>query len=122
MAGRSPNLTITEKQQALLQEFSHNHSDPTKLRRRAEVILLAFAKTPNLLISEQTGMHRNHVGLWRKRWRTQFERLVQIECEGDQNQLAQAIRHILSDLPRSGRPSHAKKRLQNSVDPVGESN
>lgn len=105
MPGRAPSLTITEKQEQVLQELKASPWMPPEVQQRASIILLAFERKRNQEISTLIGLHRNQVGLWRKRWRDSFEKLVQVECDSDRKALATAIAEVLQDRPRTGRPS-----------------
>ncbi len=42
MPGKAAKITITERQQEILQTFSHSVTAPSRLRQRAAIIVLAF--------------------------------------------------------------------------------
>ena len=45
MPGKAAKITITERQQEILQTFSRSVTAPSRLRQRAAIIVLAFAGT-----------------------------------------------------------------------------
>lgn len=64
--------------------------------------MLAALGKSNKAISQQVSLNENAVGLWRRRWVEGHSKLSRWE---DKPQLLdQGIRHLLSDLPRSGSP------------------
>jgi transposase len=104
MPGKAAKVTITEKQQQILNEFSRSRSEPYFLRQRSTLILLAFAGLLNEQIAPQVDLERHQVGLWRTRWVDAFDRLVLVECLEDLATLRQAIRDLLADAARPGAP------------------
>jgi transposase len=104
MPGKAAKVTITEKQRAMLDEFSRSRSEPLFLRQRSTIVLLAFAGLRNEQIAPQAGVGRHQVGLWRRRWAEAFDRLVLVECLEGAVALRQAIRRLLADAPRAGSP------------------
>jgi transposase len=67
MPGKAAKVIITERQQQLLEEFSRSRSEPSFLRQRSAVILLAFAGLRNEQIAFQVDLERHQVGRWRVR-------------------------------------------------------
>ena len=104
MPGKATKVTITERQQQILDEFSRSRSEPYFLRQRATLVLLAFAGLRNEQIAPQVDLERHQVGIWRSRWAAAFDRLVLVECLEDTTALRQAIRERLADAPRAGSP------------------
>jgi putative transposase len=100
MAGR---LIITERQQEILREMTVSRCCPQGLAQRAEVILLAFEREQNGSIAEQVGYERHAVGIWRRRWQANFEKLIDAECVGRPGDLRRKIEEVLSDRKRAGR-------------------
>src|SRR5205823_7115359 len=96
---RSPalSITITERQQEILDEFSRSRSEPYFLRQRSTIILLAFAGLLNEQIALQVGLERHQVGIWRARWAEAFDGLVLVECLEDAATLRKALRELLAD-------------------------
>jgi putative transposase len=95
-------VTITERQQEVLQEMVWSRSCPQGLAHRAEIILLAFSGLKNEVIADKLGCERHGVGIWRRRWQKAFSQLVVIECLEKPSELRDAIEEVLSDLPRAG--------------------
>jgi transposase len=104
MPGKAAKVIITERQQEILDEFSRSRTEPSFLRQRSTVILLAFAGLLNELIAPQVDLERHQVGIWRTRWADAFDRLVLVECLEGTQALRAAIRALLADAPRAGCP------------------
>ena len=104
MPGRARKLVITERQQAVLQTITRSSTCSQALAQRARMILSAFEGLSNEQIAEQVGCERHAVGPWRHRWADDFDRLVLVECCEKPSALLDAIKELLSDLPRSGSP------------------
>ena len=104
MPGKAAKVIITEKQQAILDEFSRSRSEPSFLSQRSCIILLAFAGLLNEDIAPVVGLERHQVGIWRSRWALAFDRLVLVECLEGTPALRKAIRDLLADAPRAGSP------------------
>ena len=104
MAGNAAKVTISERQQEILNEFSRSRSEPYFLCQRSTIILLAFAGLLNEQIASEVDLDRHQVGVWRSRWAEAFNRLVLIECLDGTTALRAAIRELLADAPRRGCP------------------
>ena len=104
MPGKAAKVLITERQQQILDEFSRSRSEPSFLRQRATLILLAFTGLLNEQIAPSVGLQRHQVGIWRTRWAAAFDRLVLVECLEEPPALRQAIRVLLADAARPGAP------------------
>lgn len=102
MPGMAAKVTITERQQEVLEEMVWSRSSPQGLAHRAEIILLAFSGLKNEVIAEKLGCERHGIGIWRRRWQKVFSKLVVIECLEKPSALREAIEQVLSDLPRAG--------------------
>jgi putative transposase len=102
MPGMAAKVVITERQQQVLQSMVWSRSCPQGLAHRAEIILLAFAGSKNEVIATQLGCERHGIGLWRRRWKKAFSKLVVIECLETPAALREAIEEVLGDLPRAG--------------------
>ena len=101
---RKPKLIITERQQEILCDLTVSRSCPQGLALRAEMILLAFERQRNTAIAERVGYERHAVGIWRRRWKAGFEKLIHAECLGRPGDLRRTIEEVLSDEQRPGRP------------------
>jgi transposase len=104
MPGRTAKVTITERQQDILQTIRKAPTASSQLRQRATIILLAFQKRGNREIATEVGLSRRQVSTWRRRWADAWDRLTRIECTQTQAALRRAIEQVLRDEPRSGSP------------------
>lgn len=104
MPGKAAKITITERQQEILQTFSRSVTAPSRLRQRASIIVLAFDGLRNEDIAERVGLTHRQVGRWRRRWAHAWNRLVDIECCESRAVLRRAMEAVLTDEPRPGAP------------------
>jgi len=102
--GKAAKITITERQQEILQTFSRSVTAPSRLRQRAAIIVLAFDGLLNEDIAERVGLTHRQVGRWRRRWANAWNRLIDIECRESRAVLRRAIETVLTDEPRPGAP------------------
>jgi transposase len=105
MPGKAAKVTITERQQEILQTFSRAVTASSRLRQRATIILLAFDGLRNEDIAERVGLTRRQVGRWRRRWANAWNPLIDIECRESHAALRRAIEAVLADEPRPGAPA-----------------
>ena len=96
-------LVITERQQVILREIASSRMSPKCFALRAEMILEAFDGGLNAEIAEQLDCERHTVGVWRRRWKQNFDRLIRAECCGRPGELRRTIEEVLSDQKRAGR-------------------
>lgn len=115
MSGKAAKITVTERQFDLLQEFAASRSCAVSLSQRSKIILLGFEGRRNDQIAELVGLHADNVGVWRRRWRDQWEWLTRIECSGTSAELREAVIRTLSDEPRSGRPPAIDAEQQTKI-------
>ena len=101
MSGKAAKVTITEKQQAILLEFSKSRTEATLFVQRAKIVLLAFERKSCDEIAAVTGLERHAVGCWRRRWQQAWPELTNWEC-AEPHKLREAVRETLRDAPRSG--------------------
>ncbi len=104
MPGKAAKITITERQQEILQTLRNAVPAPSRLRPRASLILLAFERRRNDEIAQEVGLAQGPVGLWRRRWACAFDRLIPIEGSETRAALRRAIEAVLTDEPRPGAP------------------
>jgi transposase len=104
MPGKAAKLTITERQEEILQTFSRSVTAPSRLRQRASLILMGFDGLLNDDIAARVGLTRRQVGRWRRRWANAWNQLVDIECRASRAVLRRAIEAVLRDEPRPGAP------------------
>ena len=105
MPGKAAKITITERQQEILQTFSRSVTAPSQLRQRASIIVLAFDGLLNEEIAERVGLTHRQVGRWRRRWAHAWNQLIDLECCESRAVLRRAIEAVLSDEPRPGAPA-----------------
>lgn len=103
MPGNAAKVIVTERQGNLLTEFSKSRSVSRQLAERATMVMLSFEGLSNEEISRRVGINRLQVGLWRRRWRDNWESLTLLECR-DPLKLREAIREMFRDSPRCGCP------------------
>lgn len=115
MPGKAAKVIVTEKQHAILESFSKSRSVCVSLAQRSRIILLAFDGHNNEAIESLVGLQHDAVGRWRRRWRDNWERLIDIECSEDRHVLEAEIVKLLSDLKRSGRPPRINSEQQAAV-------
>ena len=101
MAGKGARVTITEKQQQILLEFSRSRTESPIFVQRAKIILMAFERKSCDEIAAATGLERHAVGVWRRRWKQAWPELTNFEC-AEPNKLREAIRETLRDAHRAG--------------------
>jgi transposase len=104
MSGKAAKITLTEKQQGILQQIIRSTTASQRLVQRARLIVLASGGMSNGVIADSVGLGRKQVGLWRRRWRQSFDALVAIECRESQAALRRAVVEVLGDAPRMGSP------------------
>src|SRR3954469_20962398 len=104
MPGKAAKITITERQQEILQTLSRSVTAPSHFRQRAAIIVLAFDGLRNQDIAARVGLTQRQVGLWRRRWAKVWDRLIDIECCESRAALRRAIEAVLTDEPRPGAP------------------
>ncbi len=104
MPGKAAKITITERQQEILQTLSRSVTAPSHFRQRAAIIVLAFDGLRNQDIAARVGLTQRQVGIWRRRWAKAWDRLIDIECCESRATLRRAIESVLTDEPRPGAP------------------
>jgi len=104
MPGKAAKVLLSEKQQAVLEEFGRSRSVRQSVQQRARIVLRAFQKYENQEIAGEVGLNRQQVGVWRQRWRSGWESLCVWECQ-EPKRLREAILEMLTDAPRPGAPA-----------------
>lgn len=106
MPGPKPSvLTLSDRQQVVLQRLVRRQTSPQRLVYRAKVILAAAAGKSNEHIAQQLGLNRHTVRTWRRRWRTAVAALTAAEAAGAEPKVLRArIAAVLDDAPRPGTP------------------
>ena len=67
MAGNAAKVVITERQQIILSQMSRSVTVASRLRQRAQIILLGFEGRLNSEIEDIVGLGHDAVGRWRRR-------------------------------------------------------
>src|SRR3954470_23549854 len=104
MPGKAAKITITERQQEILQTFARSVTAASRLRQRAAIIVFAFDGLLNEEIARRVGLTHRQVGRWRRRWAQAWDRLIDLECCETKADLRRAIEAVLTDEPRPGAP------------------
>jgi putative transposase len=107
MGGPRPaTITLTARQQALLEQIKQRQTASQRLVRRV-LILLALAANPCLdAVAGQLGLNRISVRLWRDRWLANASALALAEQENaSDRQYLCLIEGALDDAPRPGAPA-----------------
>lgn len=115
MPGKAAKVMITEKQQAILESFANSRSVSVSLAQRSRIILRAFEGHNNEAIEAMVGLQHDAVGRWRRRWRDNWERLIDIECREQRHVLEAEIKQLLADRKRSGRPPRITTEQQAAI-------
>jgi len=99
-------LTLSQRQQSLLEQMVRRTTNAYRLVRRAQLVLLAARGADNTEIGQRLQLSRSRVGLWRQRWMRAVESLDAAEAEGISDEgLLRRILEVLSDRLRPGTPS-----------------
>jgi len=104
MPGTAAKIQLSEKQQVILEEFRRSRTAAQSVVQRSTIILRGFQGWLNEEIAVEVKLNRQHVGVWRQRWRDAWESLCVWECHEPQR-LREAILDVLADAPRPGAPA-----------------
>ena len=115
MPGKAAKVIVTEKQKSILDAFVRSRTASVSLVQRSKIILLAFEGHNNEAIEAVVGLQHDAVGKWRRRWRDNWERLIDVECSEQQHVLKAEITKLLSDRKRSGRRPRITAEQQTAV-------
>jgi putative transposase len=104
MAGRyAVTVTLTGRQQGILEALCRAASTPQQLALRCRVVLLSSQGMRNDCQAEKLGVSDQVISRWRRRWAAEQERIDAAEV-GTDRELRAVIKRTLSDQPRSGQP------------------
>jgi len=95
-------IILSEKQVSILNELQRGRSNPTYLKRRSEIIILAADGKSTNEISKIIGISRLQVRHWRNKFINATENLGFIEAT-DPSKLKKLISDLLKDEQRSGK-------------------
>src|SRR3954451_3026675 len=94
MPGKAAKITITERQQEILETLARSVTAASRLRQRASIIVLAFDGLLNEDIAPRVGLTHRQAGRWRRRRADAWDRLVAIECCESRVALRRAIEAV----------------------------
>lgn len=115
MPGTAAKIVLSEVQMEILETMVASRTIAVRLVQRAQIILLGYAKKNNEFISEIVGLNPQQVGRWRRRWKANFEQMIEVECSQSRTVLERAIAKLLSDLPRKGRRTSFSTEQQAAI-------
>jgi len=96
-------ISLTVKQQEILQQFANRRNSPQWLAKRAMIILQLSAGLSIRQTAKQLNLSRNTVRAWLRRWKSEENNLLAVENQSN-IPLIDQIKATLNDSPRSGRP------------------
>ena len=109
MGRKLQTLTLTQRHHDLLLKTSLKRSTSNALRERIQIVLKSYQGESQIQISFDLNLDYETVRLWRSRWISNYETLIQYE-QGLENQgvpdpkLLKKMLLLLSDAPRKGAP------------------
>lgn len=115
MPGTAAKVVITERQEEVLEEIVASRTAAVRLVQRAKIVLLSFQKNNNEDVGEVVGLNPQQVSVWRKRWKADWQRLIQIECTESRSKLKAEIEELLADRPGRGRKSRFTTEQQAAI-------
>ena len=80
MPGTAAKVFFTEVQMEMLEGIVASRTASVRLVQRAQIILLSYQKRNNELLGEVVGLNPQQVSVWRKHWKANQDRLIDIEC------------------------------------------
>lgn len=100
-------LTVTAKQEAILQTLIRGSTTAQRLVTRAKIVMACTQwGRRNQQIAEEMGLTNKTVSRWRGRWEEGRQRLEAVEKESqEKGALSKTIIDLLSDKQRSGAPA-----------------
>jgi putative transposase len=106
MPGPAPQaITVTARQQRVLERLVRRATSPQRQVRRAQIILAAAAGANNEQVGRQVGVSEQTARLWRGRWAAASETVLAAEAEGDERALDVVLVGVLMDEFRPGAPA-----------------
>ncbi len=97
-------ITLTKKQEQILQTLSSGRTTPVHLQQRASILLHCSEGKTNVEIMEELGVHKKTISKWRNHWARNQDKLSMIEKEEEGIAYQRSIEQIISDAPRCGTP------------------
>src|ERR687895_1450525 len=99
-------IRVSERQGRLLEALVRRSSAPQRLVKRAQIILLLATGKRFNQVAQALGVLRQTVYKWGKRWRTQAQRLAEVEAQACHDHvLSRVLEGLLMDAYRAGKPA-----------------
>lgn len=106
MGRKAREVTITERQRALLEGWIRNAaSTPHRLVDRCRIVLMSADGIGNREQAKRLGIDRQRVRRWRWRWAANQCRLAEAEDEASEKDFTVLVVAVLNDFPRPGCPT-----------------
>jgi putative transposase len=102
----SPQVQLTARQRACLEQLARRQTSPQRLVRRAKILLALETGVNQCHVMRQMHLNRGTVQVWCRRWGALAPKLEQIEAdEGSDKVLTTMLVQGLADHPRAGTPA-----------------
>src|SRR5438132_1607669 len=102
----SPQVQLTARQRACLEQLARRQTSPQRLVRRAKILLALEMGVNQCDVMRQMHLNRGTVPVWCRRWGALAPKLAQIEAdEGSDKVLTALMVQGLADHPRAGTPA-----------------
>ena len=98
------DISLTVKQQSILEAFVRGRNNPQWLVTRAAILLKLNGGISIRQTAKQLHLSRNTLRAWSGKWKSEEENLLAVEHNNDFS-LSDHIKVLLSDSPRCGRPA-----------------
>lgn len=103
---KPPQIKVSDRQDAILQQIIRRHSSSQILVRRAQIVRAGTEYgRRDTQIGRELNCSAQMVRTWRHRWIASWEQLVTIEANDNDQELEVAIIAALADQPRPGTPA-----------------
>ena len=100
---KAPDIILSEKQRAILQQWARGTHTPLHLKNRAQIILKADEGKPNITIACELNIQRGTVSKWRNNWAQAASEIQHTESERP-HKLKSNLKAVLKDQYRTGKP------------------
>jgi len=105
MPGPAPTPTpLTDRQRAILEQWTRAHTTEKRLDRRASIILCLADGLGNTQTAHKVRAGATMVNRWRTRWQSAQPQLAALETDLDDKALARNIAQVFVDAPGRGVP------------------
>jgi putative transposase len=100
---KKPPIILTDREQAVLEQFTHSRTIARQYSERATIILRLAAGVPKEAIAREVGLTRTIIYRWYDRWLAAQDTLT-AAAEVADKEFRHVIEELLSDQPRPGAP------------------